>query len=148
VRPGYTMRTLPGPPLSLVLKKMLGVLSNCCLTYSPSGKLASFILMQAIWLLQSAGTVHTTEGPDGEPVPQPSTDPEREKKPPAHILSGTGKDQLRIQHFHKHGVAICPCIYLTPVRGSFSQVVATSSPKTVLTLLVTTPSSARPEEAP
>jgi hypothetical protein len=37
--------------------------------------------------------VHTTEGPDGGHVPRPSTEAEREKKPPAHILSGTGKDQ-------------------------------------------------------
>jgi hypothetical protein len=41
-------RTLPGPPLSLVSKKILRVLSNCCLTYYPSGKLASYMLMQAM----------------------------------------------------------------------------------------------------
>jgi hypothetical protein len=36
---------------------------------------------------------YTTEGPDNEPVPPPSTEAEREKKPPAHILSGAGEDQ-------------------------------------------------------
>jgi hypothetical protein len=123
----------------------------------------------------------TTEGPDGEPVPRPSTEAEREKKPPAHILSGTDLvNELRLdperivdlvrftnlQNYHSNAWMDLPptnkyntftnmelqsaLAFYTGERIPllFSQVVATASLRTLWTFLVTTSSSARPEEAP